>query len=137
MSLACPCRLEPLDDIYHDSTDVFIAEVVAVRRVTDRPVLNEFADYVATFAVTHVYKGDPDSRFELPFRGRYAEVDPREPDFEEIIVGDCEARFALDEMRIFLLDGDEPVEARWCSSRIHSPYRVNMEFLEELAAGDR
>ena len=127
--------MEPLDQVFHDSTDVFIAEVIAVRRVTDRPVLNEVADYVATFRVTHVYKGNPEAEFELSFRGRYSEVDPRGSDVQEIIVGGCEAGFALDEMRIFLLNGDERVEAHWCSSRIHAPYRVNMEYLEELAAG--
>ncbi len=136
-SWACSCRLEPLDEVFHDSTDVFIAEVIAVRRETDRPVLNEFADYVATFRVTHVYKGDPEAEFELPFRGRYSEIDPRGSDVDEIVVGGCEAGFALDEMRIFLLKGDEPLEAHWCSSRIHAPYRVNMEYLDELAAGYR
>ena len=134
-SWACSCRLEPLDEVFYDSTDVFIAEIIAVRRVTERPVLFEFADYVATFRVTHVYKGAPQAEFEMTFRRRYSEVDPRGSDPEEIVVGGCEAGFALDEMRIFLLDGDEPVEAHWCSSRVHPPYRVNMEYLEELAAG--
>ena len=133
---ACSCNLQDLDQVYHNSTDVFIAEVIAVRRVTERPVLSEHADYVATFRVVHVYKGEPEDEFELPFQSRYWERDPRTAveDQELVVVAGCGETLALDEMRIFLLNGDEPFETHWCSSRVHAPYRVDMQFLEELAA---
>jgi hypothetical protein len=140
-ALACSCLAVPVGEVYAQSDFVYVARVVAVRRITANPVRNSPAEYEVTFeAIRRIKGGDPGrrtARFRHTFEGLTA-ADLRarsEGGYvgeEELVMSSCDMRYELDELYLVLLEKNAPLGTiGLCSSRVR-PY--SWEALQEVEA---
>ncbi len=128
---ACTCRREALESVYQNSSQVFVAEVVRVRKSKLKPRLEETAVYEAVLKPKRMIKG---RRFRVMKIKYEVPVAPRSVDGEEmLIVGGCYMEYSVGREFVVLTNPGNSLDWQdWCSSRIHPLARIRMDFLESL-----
>jgi hypothetical protein len=142
---ACSCLRPVLADLYKDSTHVILGEVVKVELVTQNPVHNQDATYVATVKAAETYKGASDVEVRITYKARYLEpgkalpplpttVDEETGEELEIIqVGGCEGGLAVG-ARLFVFEKQgEPLHyGGWCTQRVMHESIIKPDYMRSL-----
>jgi hypothetical protein len=128
---ACTCGREPLEVVYEKSAQVFIAEVVKVKKSKTKPRHEETEVYEAVLKPTRMLKGRNPGSIRIKYEVAYA---PKTIDGEEtIIAGGCYSDYAIGREYVILTNPGESLDWQdWCSSRIHTSSRIRMDYLESL-----
>lgn len=120
-----------MEAVYRKSAQVFVAEVVKVRKLRSKSKHKDAAIYKAVLKPTRMFKGrSPGSitiKYELPQAS--SSIDGE----ETIIVGGCHSNYSIGGEYVILTNPGESLDWQdWCSNRIHTLSKVPVDYLESL-----
>jgi hypothetical protein len=137
-AVACSCAGRPLPEVYADSEDVYVAEVISVRRVTQNPRHNEQATYEIEVRPLMLLKGRAPESMKLNYTTTYHDerlvLAATDDELVEYSVTSCDSAYDVGTTFLFLLKRQEPIASvGMCSQRAHAnPQPATIRAIKEL-----
>ncbi len=135
---ACTCARTPLPELFGDSDDVYVAEVVSVRRLTQEPVHNQPAAYEVEVRPLMTLKGRAPESMKLTYTATYHDKSlplgaaPVRSDMLPMMA--CETSHNVGTTILFLLKRQVPLTSLGsCSQRaVDNPKPDDIKAIREL-----
>ncbi len=137
-AVACSCAGRPLPEVYADSDDVYVAEVISVRRVTQNPRHNEQATYEIEVSPLMLLKGRAPESMKLTYTTTYHDkrlvLAATDDELVEYSVTSCDSSYGVGTTFLFLLKRQVPIASvGMCSERARAdPQPTHIRAIKEL-----
>ena len=138
-ALACSCRGPTLEEQYRDSDVVYLAEVISVRLVTEKPLHNAPATYEIALRQMRIFKGrDPGiqtTRYTSTYHDRSSLFPFSDVTTSVEVTNSCDTGFRLGELAVVFKKYRTPLRnANPCSAEIvQGPSRDFVGMVEKLS----